>query len=301
MSRSIAVRPSHRQPWSGLAVQDGMAHVSVLGVPFDGAVSFRRGASQAPSAMRRLTPHMAPCASEGEPLMLRVKDYGDVPADLDWVRYFEHVERRAARALEHPLATFLGGDHSVTIPLMKAFSGAVGGSFGVVHFDAHPDLCDEFEGHRWSHACTARRALELPGLQPSNLVFVGLRSFLPEEWEYLNMQREITTYTARQCYLQGIESIARCIAGRLAGVQAVYVTLDVDGLDPAHAPGTGTPEGGGLTTRDLLELVRRIFQELPVRALDVVEVAPPLDHSDITSVAALKCIYEAWWAHHNRH
>jgi agmatinase len=75
----------------------------------------------------------------------------------------------------------------------------------------------------------------------------------------------------------------------------VYLTLDIDGLDPAYAPGTGTPEGGGLSTRDLLELVRMVLQRLPVQALDVVEVAPPLDHSDITSFAALKVIYEAWW------
>jgi agmatinase len=117
---------------------------------------------------------------------------------------------------------------------------------------------------------------------------------LEEEWDFLKEHPEITCYTARQCYRRGIEEIAGEVVERLQGVPSVYFTLDIDGLDPAYAPGTGTPEGGGLTTLDLLELVRVIFHELPVRALDVVEVSPPLDHSDITSFAALKAIYEAW-------
>lgn len=287
--------PPHRDLWSGLVSDDPAAEVGVLGVPFDGAVSFRRGTAFAPARLRELTPHLAPCAEEGQPLTLRVRDYGDVPADLDWSRYFRDVERRAADVLHHPLALFLGGDHSVTIPLMQAFNQSVNGPFGVLHFDSHPDLFDTYEGHRWSHACTERRALELPGLDPKHLVLVGLRSICQEEWDYLKGHPEIPYYTARQCYQQGIEAVAEEVVERLQGVQAVYFTLDIDGLDPAHAPGTGTPEGGGLTTRDLLELVRVVFQRLPVRALDVVEVAPPLDQADITSFAALKVIYEAWW------
>ena len=303
MTTTDSAYPPHRHLWSGLISDDvasltaslTAAEVGVLGVPFDGAASFRRGTAFAPAKLRELSPHLAPCAEEGQPLSLRVRDYGDVPADLEWSRYFQMVEDRAAEVLRHPLALFLGGDHSVTIPLMRAFNRAVDGPFGVLHFDAHPDLCDIYEGHRWSHACTERRALELSGLEPQHLVFVGLRSFIQEEWDFLKEHPEITCYTARQCYRQGIEEIAGEVVERLRDVPSVYFTLDIDGLDPAYAPGTGTPEGGGLATRDLLELVRLVFQELPVRALDVVEVAPPLDQSDITSFAALKVIYEAWW------
>lgn len=287
-------QPPHRDLWSGLSSDDPAAEVGVLGVPFDGAVSFRRGTAFAPAKLRELTPHLSACAEEGQPLTLRVRDYGDLSPDLEWSRYFQAVEDRALEILQHPLALFLGGDHSVTIPLLRAFDRAVAGPFGVLHFDAHPDLCDLFEGHRWSHACTERRALELPGLEPQHLVFVGLRSFVEEEWSFLQEHPQIGYYTARQCYQQGIESIAAQVVARLQGVQAVYFTLDIDGLDPAFAPGTGTPEGGGLATRDLLELVRVVFQELPVRAMDLVEVAPPLDPADITSFAALKAIYEAW-------
>jgi agmatinase len=295
MTAASSAAPPHRDLWSGLISDDPGAEVGVLGVPFDGAVSYRRGTAFAPAKLRELTPHLAPCAEEGQPLTLRVRDYGDVPEDLEWSRYFQDVEARAADVFHHPLALFLGGDHSVTIPLMQAFGRRVDGHFGVVHFDSHPDVFDTYEGHRWSHACTERRALELPGLDPQHLVFVGLRSVCQEEWDFLKAHPEIPYYTARQCHQQGIEAVAEEVAGRLQDLPAVYLTLDIDGLDPAYAPGTGTPEGGGLSTRDLLELVRMVFQRLPIQALDVVEVAPPLDHSDITSFAALKVIYEAWW------
>ncbi len=281
--------------WSGLLSGDPDAEVGVLGVPFDGAVSFRRGAALAPSRLRELSTYLSPCAEEGQPLSLRVRDYGDVPADLEWSRYFQTVEKRAAEVLQHPLALFLGGDHSVTIPLMQAFDRAVDRPFGMVHFDAHPDLFDVHDGHRWSHACTARRALELPGLDPRHLVFVGLCSFAREEWDFLRAHPEITYYTARQCYKRGMEAIAEEVVNKLGDVQDVYFTLDIDGLSPAYAPGTGYPEGVGPGLRELLEFVRMVFQELPVRALDVVEVAPSLDHNDITSFAALKVIYEVWW------
>jgi agmatinase len=294
MAATMAERPPHRSLWSGLACDDAAAEVGVLGVPFDGAVSFRRGTAFAPARLRELTPHLCACDEEGRPLRLHVRDYGDVPIDLEWSRFFQTVEDRAREVLGHRLALFLGGDHSVTIPLMRAFQQAVGGPFGIVHFDAHPDLCDVFEGHRWSHACTERRALELPGRQAPHLVLVGVRSFVGEEWDFLQAHPELPYYTARQCYQRGIQAIAEEVVGRLQGLPAIYFSLDIDGLDPAYAPGTGTPEGGGLSTRELLELVRTVFRGLPVRALDVVEVAPPLDPGDVTSFAALKAIYEAW-------
>jgi agmatinase len=202
--------------------------------------------------------------------------------------------------LQHPLALFLGGDHSVSIPLMRACDRAWQGPFGVLHFDAHPDLFDIYEGHRWSHACTERRALELPGLAPDRLVFVGLRSIASEEWEYLQAHPEIRAYTARECYRRGMEAVAGEVVKSLEDVASVYITVDIDGLDPACAPGTGYAEGGGPSTRDLLELIRPVCRELPVRAMDVVEVAPHLDHADITSFAALKVIYEAWWGTQQR-
>jgi agmatinase len=289
-----------RALWSGLISDDPDAEVGVLGVPFDGAVCFRRGTAFAPGKLRELTAYLCCSTEEGQPLSLRVRDYGDVSADLDWARYFQEVEDRAVEVLQHPQALFLGGDHSVTIPLMRAFSRSVDGPFGVIHFDAHLDLFETLDGHQWSHACTERRALELTGMDPQHLVFVGVRAFCEEERDILEAHPEIPYYTARQCYQRGIEAIAEEVVERLQHLGAVYFTLDIDGLDPAYAPGTGVPAGGGLSTRELLELVKVVFEKLPIRALDVVEVAPPLDHSDITSFAALKVIYEVWGVIQNK-
>jgi agmatinase len=282
--------------WSGLQTGAPGAEVGVLGVPFDGAVCYRKGAAQAPAKLRALTPLLCSASEEGQPLRLGVRDYGDVTADLDWPRYFREVERRASEVLAHRLALFLGGDHSVSIPLLRAFDRRLSGPFGLLYVDAHFDLFDVYDGHPWSHACTVRRALELPGLDPEHVVFVGARSFSPEEREVLQVHPEMRYYTARRCAQQGLQAVAEHVVAQLQDLPAVYVSIDIDALDPAYAPGTGMPEAGGLTTRDLLDLVRVIFARLPVRAMDVVEVAPPLDHAEITSFAALKVVYEAWAA-----
>lgn len=295
MTTTDAIRPAHRRLWSGLASDDVSSEIGVLGVPFDGATSFRKGASFAPSKIRELSPHIAPYMEEGIGLAgLRVRDYGDVFVDLDWERYFKTVEARAQQTLRHRLAIFLGGDHSVTIPLTRAFSQSINGKFGMLHIDAHLDLADSFEGSRWSHACTQRRVLELPNIDPRNIAFVGIRSFMEDEMEFMHAHPQIGLHTAREVYMSGVNEVARSVIEQMQGVDALYVTLDIDALDPAYAPGTGTPEAGGLSTRDVLELLRRVFSDLPVHAFDIVEVSPPLDHADITSVAALKVIYEAF-------
>ncbi len=294
LSESDEIRPVHRQVWSGLASEDARAEVGVLGIPFDGAASFRRGAAFAPQRIRELTPHLVPVTEEGKRLTgLRLRDYGDVIIDLDWERHFAQVKARAQEVLRHEFSIFLGGDHSVTIPLVAAFAATVGEDFGVIHLDSHPDLAATFEGHRWSHACAARRILELPHMDPRRLALVGVRAFLDEELIFLASHPEIMVHTARELHRRRVEKVAGAVAARLHDVSAVYVTVDIDVLDPAFAPGTGTPEAGGLSTRDLLELLRVLFAELPVRALDLVEVAPPLDCADITSFAAAKVIYES--------
>lgn len=295
ITSSRTIEPTHPGAWSGLESTDPSAEIGVLGVPFDGASSFRKGSSFAPQRIRELTPHIAPATEEGMPLSgLRIYDYGDVPIDLNWQQYFSTVEKRATTVLRHPFSLFLGGDHSVTIPLTGAFSKSIKGEFGVVHIDAHLDLADTFKGHRWSHACTERRVLELPNIESRHMSLVGIRSFLEDELLFLADHPEIEVHTARNVYTRGIKNVAHDVVEQLGGVHAVYVTLDIDALDPAFAPGTGTPEAAGLSTRDVLELLHIVFSKLPIRALDIVEVSPPLDHADITSVAAAKVIYEVF-------
>ncbi len=286
----------HHQRWSGLESQDSRAEIGVLGVPFDNAVSWRGGTRHAPERIRSITPHLAYITEEGMPLKVRVKDYGDIEPDLNWERFFQATETAAAKMIngEHKLAFFLGGDHSVGIPLFKAFAKSFRGPVGYIQFDSHADLADNFEGHPWSHANTARRNVEQPNLSPNHMAFAGLRSFLSEELEYYAANPGLGWHTARDLYRRGVETVAREVVEQLKGVEAVYVSMDIDGLDPACAPGTGTPEHGGPTTRQCLEFLRLIFAELPVKAMDIVEVSPPLDISDVTSLAALKIMYEVF-------
>lgn len=286
----------HRALWSGLVSLDDEAEIAILGVPFDNAVSWRGGARHAPQRLRSITPHLAHSTEEGVILRLRVKDYGDMETDLNWERFFGDTEAKAAEIIagRHQLPIFLGGDHSVGIPLFKAFAKNFKGPVGYIQFDSHPDLADVFEGHPWSHATTARRNMEQPNLTPNHLAFVGLRSFLSEELEYYAANPTIGWHTARSIYQRGIEAVARDVIAQMKGCEAVYLSLDIDGIDPACTPGTGTPEHGGPTTRECLEFLRLIFAELPIKAMDIVEVSPPLDLADITSLAALKVMYEVF-------
>jgi agmatinase len=299
MTQPTGVTPPHYGSWSNLATQDSDAQIGLLGVPFDNATSFRKGSAMAPATIRQITPYIATFTEAGHSLAdLRVRDYGDVHLDLNWERYFATVETLAANALSHSFTLFIGGDHSVTIPLVAAFGEAVSGRLGYIQFDSHPDLMDEYNGHKWSHACTARRALEKPGIEPRHMAFVGIRSWLGKEVDFVASHPEIAVHSAVDVHERGIEAMAEDVVSQLEGLDAIYFSLDIDGLDPAYAPGTGTPEAGGLSTRQLLSFLRIIFARLPVRALDLVEVAPPLDHADITSVAAIKIIYEVFgWVH----
>jgi agmatinase len=286
----------HHSRWSGLESQDDTAEIAVLGIPFDNAVSWRGGARHAPARIRSITPHLGGVTEDGILLKLRVKDYEDVELDLNWERFFATVEAMAAKIMDQPhqLVFFLGGDHSVGIPLFKAFAQKYEGPVAYLQFDSHADLADNFEGHAWSHANTARRNVEQPNLAPEQMAFVGLRSFLTEELVYYQANPGIGWHTARNIYRRGIEAVAQDVVKQLQGVEAVYFSLDIDGIDPSCTPGTGTPEHGGPTTRECLEFLRIIFAELPVKAMDIVEVSPPLDISDVTSLAALKIMYEVF-------
>lgn len=286
-------RPTHRAPWSGMISDAADAHVGLFGIPFDSAVSFRKGAALAPQRIRSITPYIAPFTEDGLSLAgLKVRDYGDAVDDLNWERYFDSVRQEALKVLQHPLALFLGGDHSVTIPLIQAFDESRTSNFGIVHIDSHTDLMDTYDGHRWSHACTQRRSLEAKHLLPQHLSFIGIRSWLQDEIDILKVHPEIKVQNARTVARQGIAATAENVIQQLHGVESIYLTLDIDCLDPAHAPGTGTPEAGGMTTRDVLELLRLLFAALPIHAMDIVEVSPPLDVGDITSMAAIKIMYE---------
>ena len=286
----------HFALWSGLLSTDTDAEIAVLGIPFDNAVSWRDGTQHAPERIRSLTPHLGFVTEEGNILTMRVRDYGDIEPDLNWERFFGTVQSTAFDIINgaHQLPIFIGGDHSVGIPLFKAFASSQDCSVGYIQFDSHADLADNFGGHPWSHANTARRNLEQPNLSVDHLAFVGLRSYLTEEIEFYKANPSIGWHTARSVYKRSIETIAHEIVAQMQGLEAIYLSIDIDGLDPASAPGTGTPEHGGPSTRECLELIRILFEHLPIKAMDIVEVSPPLDIADVTSLAAAKIMYETF-------
>jgi len=275
--------------------------VALLGVPWDGGVGWRPGAAQAPSRLREIS-SSSPCVSEDgfavDPERFAVLDLGDVGPDgpptdeASRETYFARVQDRAAEALERaPFALSIGGDHSVSIPLLRAFAGHADAPMGVVLLDAHPDLFDEYDGSRLSHACPLRRALETGRLSPEHLLILGTRSYNPVELEL--MQRlGIRFVPARELHRMGVDAAVALAKQRLAGIGRVYLTIDIDVADPACAPGTGAPVAGGPSSRELLDLVRGLMESLPVRAADLVEVSPPLDPTGATLFLALQIVFE---------
>jgi agmatinase len=159
----------------------------------------------------------------------------------------------------------------------------------VLWIDAHPDLCDEFAGSRLSHACVLRRGLET-GIAPKDICLVGVRSWEDQEIELIE-NGGLNVYSAAAVAERGMRNISQEIHQILSNCDAVHVSLDIDCLDPAFAPGTGIPDSGGLTARDVITVIKSL-QGLPLAGLDVVEVAPPLDTSEATVFAALKFIME---------
>jgi agmatinase len=232
-----------------------------------------------------------------DPARFAVRDLGDVAADgLAAEEYFGRVQRAAQSALAaHPAAFLLalGGDHSVTTPLVRAFAAASERPFGLVHLDAHPDLFDTYDGSPLSNACPLRRALETGRLRPEHLLILGTRSYNPVELDFMR-DHGIRFVPAREVDRRGVDAMVALARERLSGVERVYLTLDIDVADPACAPGTGAPVAGGLSSRQLLDLVRGLHEALPITAMDVVEVSPPLDPTDATLFLALQIVFETF-------
>lgn len=263
-------------------------HFSVLGIPYDGAVCARPGAAKGPERMRFWSQHLTPFSEDRTRLNgMRICDLGDMSITNPEVD-FEIVKRRLAEL--HNIPIVLGGDHSVTIPVFQAQRKRFAGKrLGVLWLDAHPDLCDVFTGSRYSHACVLRRGLE-SGIEPKDVCMVGLRSWEDQEIDLIE-NGGLNIYPAALVADQGMPAVAAEVRQKLAGCDAIHISLDIDCLDPAYAPGTGIPEAGGLSSRELLTLLKAL-EGLPLVGLDVVEVAPAIDPSEATVFAALKFIME---------
>ena len=261
---------------------------TVIGIPYDGAACARKGAALAPERLRFWSTHLTPFSEDRTRLSgIRICDLGDIPID-DQARDFERVREAVAALPNVPI--ILGGDHSISIPVFEAQRERYNDQrLGVLWVDAHPDLCDVFTGSKLSHACVLRRALEF-GIEPQDVCLVGLRSWEDQEIDLIE-NGGLHIYTAATIAERGIRSVASSVYSKLSLCDAVHISLDIDCLDPAFAPGTGIPDSGGLTSREVITLIKSM-QGLPLVGLDLVEVSPPIDPSEATVFAALKIIME---------
>ncbi len=271
----------------------------IFGIPFDGGVSYRGGAAQAPDLLRANTDHATPCTERLDFFSdFQILDLGNFQGN-DRDEIFSEVEACVKSLVEQGKHfTMVGGDHSVTIPVERGINAALEEPFGIIHIDAHMDMSEALEGDLLSHGSTERRALEMSNIESlENLYFIGIRSIEPDEFEFY-MANDIQVKTSYDCFHEGIEAVADDCISKMKKFNKVYLTFDIDGLDPAYAGGTGTPQFGGLTSRMAMTLIQKLFTELNIIGFDVVEIAPPLDDSLAAMYAGRKLITEAWgiWA-----
>ena len=292
------------QPYAGIAtfgrmpmVNDASGFdVSILGVPYDGSVSYRSGTRFGPRAIREQSLLLWGYnnAQQVSPFkQLRIADLGDtdvIPPDIRATH--QEIERKATSIIQTgSLLISIGGDHSISLPLLRSHAKKYG-PMAVVHFDAHPDTWDsEYPGQPYSHGTPFRRALEESLVDPAAYVQIGIRGPTngPEDYEdAIRLGARMITFD--EYHRVGVDAVLKEVQTRV-GKRPTYVTLDIDAVDPAFAPGTGTPEVGGLTSYEILQLVRGLHG-LDLKGFDLVEVSPPFDAAGITSILGANLIFE---------
>jgi arginase family enzyme len=281
------------RPWAGLKPPAPGSHANfrILGVPIDRGSLYRPGAAMAPAELRKLSAIFAPVTEQAELFdTATVQDDGDVKlVDGDMGANVEAV----ASAIElTPAATtpiVLGGDHTTASPTLVAQQRRFNGRLSILYIDAHPDLNDVSRQTRWSNGSALRRGLELGDIDPRKVTLLGCRDYDWDEVEFIR-KMGVTLINAATAHRWTGNQLADEIGSRI-GSDALHISLDIDSLDPSIAPGTGVPSAGGLTSRELLDFLHQL-RGVRLAGLDVDEVAPPLDVGHVTSLAALKFIFE---------
>ncbi len=280
------------------------ADVVVVGAPFDGGTSHRPGTRFGPQAIRQTCylpqdgsrPHLALRVDALKDI--RVVDAGDVempPGEIERaLGNLEEAVHTVAAAGAVPLV--LGGDHSIALPDATGVARHLGyGKVSMIHFDAHADTGNIAFGSLYGHGQPMRRLIESGALRGDRFLQIGLRGYWPEP-ETLDWMAEqrMRSYEMTEIGARGLDAcLDEAFVIAMDECDAVFLSVDIDVCDPGHAPGTGTPEPGGLSARQLLDAVRRITRELPVAGIDVVEVSPPYDHAEITAYLANRVCLEA--------
>lgn len=271
--------------------------IAVLGLPFDGAVSYRPGARFGPMGVRQASRHLRPryhVELDTAPLNeMQVVDAGDVactPFSIDKALQQIADHARAIVGDKDRRIVAVGGDHSVTYPMLKN-ARAKYGPLALIHFDAHLDTWDTYFEAPTTHGTFLRRAFEDGLLTEERSMHLGIRGPIYDRMDLTeDASFGFKTLRAGDLDTVGLDGAADAMRQRV-GDLPVYISIDIDVLDPAFAPGTGTPEMGGFTSRELLHLLRRL-DGLNIVGADVVEVAPAYDHAEITTVAAATVVYD---------
>jgi agmatinase len=276
--------------------------VAIIGAPFDDAVSHRPGARFGPRAIREAQYTSGSIHSLQLDIdafdILTVVDAGDaniVPSRIE--RSHAMIYRKVLEVAETgAIPIILGGDHSITWPAATAVAEfRRPGSIGIVHFDAHADTANDTFGVLASHGTPMRRLIESGAVKGKNFVQVGLRGYWPPQETFDWMKEQgLRWHFMREIEERGAEAvIADAIAEALDGPEYIYLSLDIDVIDPGMAPGTGTPEPGGMLTREVLRAVRQIVGAVELVGMDIVEVSPPYDQAETTAMAANRAALEA--------
>ena len=278
------------------------ADVVVVGAPMDDLVTYRPGTRFGPREIRF-------ASDDGQPEMynlglgidpfdeLKIVDHGDAavrPGDA-------HASHRAIREAVNSVMDagavpiILGGDHSIAFPDIASVANRYGhGTVAVVQFDTHADTATELNGLKWSHGTPFRHLVDDGIIPGERLMQVGLRGYWPfrEEFDWAR-SKGVRWHLMEEVSERGIDSVIDDVLTETGDAEHLFLSVDIDVLDPAYAPGTGTPEPGGMTSRELLRAVRRLTVERGFVGMDVVEVSPPYDHAGITAMAAHRVVCEA--------
>lgn len=268
--------------------------VGIVGVPYDGGVSYRPGPRFAPARIREASSlgrgfHLSRDVNFYE--KIKVADLGDCPTvPIDQKQTYENIESYFSKLLSlKKRFVAVGGDHSITLPLLRSVRKAIGQPVNLVHFDAHLDTYPAAWNCEFHHGAFLRHAIEEGCVNPQNTLQIGIRGPLAggEDLDFVR-KHKVKVTTVDDVREQGLMSFLKTLP-EFKG--PTYISFDVDCLDPAYAPGTGTPVVGGLTTYETQRILRALKIENLVAA-DIVEVSPPFDHSDITALAAVDTIFE---------
>jgi agmatinase len=268
--------------------------VALIGIPFDGGTTYRPGPRFGPRHVRQQSAIIRPwnpVLAVNPFAKYRIADFGDFSVNpLSIEDTFERVEKQTQFVLDAGArCVSVGGDHSLSLPILRAVARKYG-PVGVIQFDAHNDLWDSYFGSRYSHGTPFRRAIEEGLIRKDSFLQVGLRGQVYDQHDFdFARQHRVKMITAEEFHERGIASFRRKLPAFRN--KPVYVTLDIDCVDPAYAPGTGTPQVGGFTSMQILSLVRAL-QGLNIVGCDIVEVSPPYDTGEITSLLAANLLFE---------